>query len=70
MRDSNEDKGEKGVAFGGRIDSKNIEKRSRIRQNMVIFTGRGFVTPIRTRGRRALPLGVELTQKVSKTVKK
>ena len=41
-----------------------------IRQNMVIFTGRGCVTPIRTRGRRALPLGVELTQKVSKKVKK
>ena len=37
---------------------------------MVIFKGRGCVTLIRTRERRALPLGFKLTQKDPKTVKK
>ena len=39
---------------------------------MVIFKVRGCVTLVGTRGirgTRALPLGVELTQKYSKTVK-
>ena len=63
-------KEDKGFAFKGSICLKNIQKQSRIKQNTVIFKGRGCVTLMRTRGRRALPLGVELTQKVSKTVKK
>ena len=68
MHDSDEGKGEKGIALGVELTQK-YSKQSKSKQNMVIFEGSGCVTLMRIKADKIVALGGQLTKKNSKTVK-